>query len=161
MLVAILGGSGHKILIFSNYTSMLQLIQDALEKNEHYNRIIYYLDGKTKDRIDVVNRFESADEGIVLISIKAGGVGLNLVSAQDVIIYDPWWNPFVEQQAVDRAYRIGQDKPVTVYKLVAATTIEERIVEMQKNKENDFDELINGISTDKNIDLKDIIELLK
>jgi SNF2 family DNA or RNA helicase len=122
---------------------------------------MFYLDGKTKDRIDVVNRFESADEGIFLISIKAGGVGLNLVSAQDVIIYDPWWNPFVEQQAVDRAYRIGQDKPVTVYKLVVANTIEERIVEMQKHKENDFDELINGISTNKNIDLKDIIELLK
>lgn len=161
LLVDNLVGSGHKILIFSNYTSMLHLIQEELEKNKHYKKIIYYLDGKTKDRINVVNQFESADEGIFLISIKAGGVGLNLVSAQDVIIYDPWWNPFVEQQAVDRAYRIGQDKPVTVYKLVAANTIEERIVEMQKNKEQDFDELINGISTDKNIDLKDILELLQ
>lgn len=161
ILVDNLVGSGHKVLIFSNYTSMLHLIQEELEKNEHYKKIIYYLDGKTKDRIDVVSRFESAGEGIFLISIKAGGVGLNLVSAQDVIIYDPWWNPFVEQQAVDRAYRIGQDKPVTVYKLVAANTIEERIVEMQKDKEQEFDELINGISTDKNIDLKDIIELLQ
>ena len=133
----------------------------TLKKNEHYKRIIYYLDGKTKDRIDVVNKFESSKEGIFLISIKAGGVGLNLVSAQDVIIFDPWWNPFVEQQAVDRAYRIGQDNPVTVYKLVVANTIEERIVDMQKEKEDDFDELINGISTNKNIDLKDIIELLK
>ena len=161
LLVDNLIGSGHKILIFSNYTSMLHLMQEELEKNEYYKKIIYYLDGKTKDRINVVNQFESADEGIFMISIKAGGVGLNLVSAQDVIIYDPWWNPFVEQQAVDRAYRIGQDKPVTVYKLVAANTIEERIVEMQKDKEHDFDELINGISTDKNIDLKDIIELLQ
>lgn len=161
LLVDNLAGSGHKILIFSNYTSMLHLIQEDLEKNEHYKNNIYYLDGKTKDRIDVVNKFEGADEGIFLISIKAGGVGLNLVSAQDVIIYDPWWNPFVEQQAVDRAYRIGQDKPVTVFKLVAANTIEERIVEMQKDKEQDFDELINGISTDKNFDLKDIIELLQ
>ena len=161
LLVDNLVGSGHKILIFSNYTSMLHLIQEELEKNEHYKKIIYYLDGKTKDRINVVNQFESADEGIFLISIKAGGVGLNLVSAQDVIIYDPWWNPFVEQQAVDRAYRIGQDKPVTVYKLVTANTIEERIVEMQKDKKQDFDELINGISTDKNIDLKDILELLQ
>lgn len=161
LLVDNLVGSGHKILIFSNFTSMLHLIQDELEKNEHYKKIIYYLDGKTKDRINVVNQFENADEGIFLISIKAGGVGLNLVSAQDVIIYDPWWNPFVEQQAVDRAYRIGQDKPVTVYKLVAANTIEERIVEMQKDKSRDFDELINGISTDKNFDLKDIIELLQ
>ncbi|HOO07995.1 MAG TPA: DEAD/DEAH box helicase [Ruminococcus sp.] len=161
LLVDNLVGSGHKILIFSTYTSMLHLIQEELEKNELYKKIIYYLDGKIKDRSDVVAQFESADEGIFLISIKAGGVGLNLVSAQDVIIYDPWWNPFVEQQAVDRAYRIGQDKPVTVYKLVAANTIEERIVEMQKDKEHDFDELINGISTDKNIDLKDILELLQ
>ena len=161
LLIDNLAGSGHKILIFSNYTSMLQLIRDTLEKNERYKKIIYYLDGKTKDRIEVVNRFENADMGIFLISIKAGGVGLNLVSAQDVIIYDPWWNPFVEQQAVDRAYRIGQDKPVMVYKLVVANTIEERIVEMQKEKEHDFNELINGISTDKNLDLKDIIELLQ
>lgn len=161
LLVDNLVGSGHKILIFSNYTSMLHMIRGELKKNEHYKRIIYYLDGKTKDRIDVVNRFENSKEGIFLISIKAGGVGLNLVSAQDVIIYDPWWNPFVEQQAVDRVYRIGQDKPVTVYKLVAANTIEERILEMQKDKEQDFDELINGISTDKNIDLRDIIELLQ
>lgn len=161
LLVDNLIGSGHKILIFSNYTSMLHLIKENLEKNEHYKKIIYYLDGKTKGRIDVVNRFESAYEGIFLISIKAGGVGLNLVSAQDVIIYDPWWNPFVEQQAVDRAYRIGQDKPVTVYKLVVANTIEERIIEMQKDKEIDFDELINSISNDKNFGLKDIIELLQ
>ena len=140
---------------------MLHLIQEKLEKHKQYKEIIYYLDGKTKDRIDVVNRFECADKGIFLISIKAGGVGLNLVSAQDVIIYDPWWNPFVEQQAVDRAYRIGQKKTVVVYKLVAANTIEERIIEMQKDKEHDFDELINGISTDKNFDLKDIIKLLQ
>ena len=161
LLVNNLIESGHKILIFSNYTSMLHLIKEDLEKSERYKNIIFYLDGKTRDRTDVVNKFEDADEGIFLISIKAGGVGLNLVSAQDVIIYDPWWNPFVEQQAVDRAYRIGQDKPVTVYKLVAANTIEERIVEMQKDKEHDFDDLINGISTNKNIDLKDIIELLQ
>lgn len=161
ILVDNLVSSGHKVLIFSNYTSMLHLIKKELEKNEYYKNIIYYLDGKTKDRIDVVNRFENANNGIFLISIKAGGVGLNLVSAQDVIIYDPWWNPFVEQQAIDRAYRIGQDKPVTVYKLVVANTIEERIIEMQKNKQHNFDELINGISTDKNFDLKDIIELLQ
>lgn len=160
LLVDNLVESGHKILIFSTYTSMLHLIYDSLKKEHRYKDIIYYLDGKTKDRLDVVSRFENAEEGIFLISIKAGGVGLNLVSAQDVIIYDPWWNPFTEQQAVDRAYRIGQDKSVTVYKLIAANTIEERIVEMQRNKEHDFDELINGISKDKNFDLKDIIGLL-
>lgn len=161
ILVNNLVESGHKILIFSNYTSMLNLIMESFMRSDRYKDIILYLDGNTKDRMEVVNEFERADEGIFLISIKAGGVGLNLVSAQDVIIYDPWWNPFVEQQAIDRAYRIGQEKPVTVYKLVAANTIEERIIEMQKNKEQDFDELINGVSTDKNIDLKDILELLQ
>lgn len=160
ILVDNLVESGHKILIFSNYTSMLHLIMENLKKSKRYQDIIYYLDGSTKDRNEVVNSFESAKEGIFLISIKAGGVGLNLISAQDVIIYDPWWNPFVEQQAIDRAYRIGQNKSVTVYKLVAANTLEERIIEMQNNKVQDFDELINGISTDKNIDLKDILKLL-
>ena len=85
---------------------------------------------------------------------------MNLVSAQDVIIYDPWWNPFVEQQAVDRAHRIGQNKRVNVYKLVAANTIEERIVDIEDTKRQNFDELINGISRDKNIGLSKIIEFL-
>lgn len=160
LLIDNLSLSGHKVLIFSNYTSMLKIIKEVLEKKENIKNSIFFLDGKTKNRAELVNEFEKSETGIFLISIKAGGVGLNLVSAQDVIIYDPWWNPFVEQQAIDRAYRIGQDKSVTVYKLVAANTIEERIVDMQKIKKQDFDELINGISTDKNILLKDIIDLL-
>ncbi len=160
ILVENLFESGHKILIFSNYTSMLQLIKLELEKTETYREFIFYLDGQTKNRNQLVEQFESSDSGIFLISIKAGGVGLNLISAQDVIIYDPWWNPFVEQQAIDRAYRIGQQQSVSVYKLVAANTIEEKIIDMQKNKEQDFNELINGISTDKNIDLSTILSLL-
>ena len=111
-------------------------------------------------RSDVIGRFESADSGIFLISIKAGGVGLNLVSAQEVIIYDPWWNPFVEQQAIDRAYRIGQDKPVTVYKFVTVGTLEEKIVDMEDEKKKNFDEIINGISSDKNMKLENILRLL-
>lgn len=160
ILVENLFESGHKILIFSNYTSMLHLIQLELEKTAAYRECIFYLDGQTKNRSQLVERFEASDSGIFLISIKAGGVGLNLISAQDVIIYDPWWNPFVEQQAIDRAYRIGQQQAVSVYKLVAANTLEERILDMQKNKEKDFDELINGISTDKNLDLNKILSLL-
>lgn len=160
ILVGNLINSGHKILLFSNYTSMLKIIMEELKKDESTKDILFYLDGQTKDRQDLVNKFESADKGIFLISIKAGGVGLNLVSAQDVIIFDPWWNPFVEQQAIDRAYRIGQKNNVTVYKMVAANTLEEKIIEMQKNKQQDFDELINGVSTDKNFDLKDILKLL-
>ena len=160
ILVGNLIGSGHKILVFSSYVSMLGIIRDELEKDEATKDIIFYLDGKTKDRQDLVNRFEAAEKGIFLISIKAGGVGLNLVSAQDVIIFDPWWNPFVEQQAIDRAYRIGQKNNVSVYKMVAANTIEERIIEMQKSKQQEFDELINGVSMDKSIDLKEILKLL-
>lgn len=160
LLVEDLFASGHKILIFSNYTSMLQLIRQELEKNRDYKANLFYLDGKTQQRNLLVEQFEAADAGIFLISIKAGGVGLNLTSAQDVIIYDPWWNPFVEQQAIDRAYRIGQQQSVNVYKLVAANTIEEKILDMQKEKEQDFEELINGISTDKNVDLNKILSLL-
>ena len=160
ILVGNLVDSGHKVLVFSSYVSMLGIIKDELEKDEATKGILFYLDGKTKDRQELVNRFETAEKGIFLISIKAGGVGLNLVSAQDVIIFDPWWNPFVEQQAIDRAYRIGQKNNVSVYKMVAANTIEERIIEMQKNKQQEFDELINGVSTDKNVDLKEILKLL-
>ena len=149
--------SNHKILIFSQFTSMLEIIKKELEK---YSDILFYLDGQTKERSEVVNKFETSAKGIFLISIKAGGVGLNLVSAQDVVIFDPWWNPFVEEQAIDRAYRIGQNKTVNVYKLVTANTLEEKIIEMQKNKQEDFDALINGISTDKNIDLKKVLHLL-
>lgn len=157
MLVDNLISSQHKILIFSQFTKMLALIKEELNE---YKDILYYLDGKTKDRNKIVEEFEKADAGIFLISIKAGGVGLNLTSAEDVIIFDPWWNPFVEQQAIDRVYRIGQTKKVSVYKLVAANTIEEKIIDMQNEKSKDFDEIINGISNDKNLDLKKIVDLL-
>lgn len=152
--------SGHKVLLFSNYVSMLQIIKASLEKKSEYKDAIFYLDGKTKDRNEIVSDFENSEKGIFLISIKAGGVGLNLVSAQDVIIFDPWWNPFVESQAVDRAHRIGQKNSVTVYKLVAADTLEEKIIAMQKDKEQTFDDLINGISSDKNLSLEKVLKLL-
>lgn len=152
--------SGHKVLLFSNYVSMLQIIKGELEKKSEYKDYIFYLDGKTKDRNGIVDNFEKSEKGVFLISIKAGGVGLNLVSAQDVIIFDPWWNPFVEYQAVDRAHRIGQKNPVTVYKLVAANTLEEKIITMQQDKEHTFDDLINGISSDKNMSLEKILKLL-
>lgn len=152
--------SGHKVLLFSNYVSMLQIIKTELEKKDEYKDFVFYLDGQTKDRNQAVADFENSPKGIFLISIKAGGVGLNLVSAQDVIIFDPWWNPFVEHQAVDRAHRIGQKNPVTVYKLVAADTLEEKIIAMQQEKEATFDDLINGISSDKNLSLEKVLNLL-
>ncbi len=152
--------SGHKVLLFSNYVSMLQIIKTDLEKKDEYKDFVFYLDGQTKDRSEVVADFENSPKGIFLISIKAGGVGLNLTSAQDVIIFDPWWNPFVEHQAVDRTHRIGQKNPVTVYKLVAADTLEEKIIAMQNEKEAAFDDLINGISQDKNLSIEKVLKLL-
>ena len=122
---------GRRILVFSQFTSMLSLIGDALQKQG----IEYVkLTGQTQKRDDVIQRFQSGEVPIFLISLKAGGVGLNLTAADTVIHYDPWWNPAAEEQASDRAWRIGQDKPVFVYKLIMNQSIEEKILLMQKNK---------------------------
>lgn len=122
---------GRKILIFSQFTSMLQLIEDRLNKQ----KIDFVkLTGQTKKREEVINAFQSGQVPVFLISLKAGGVGLNLTAADTVIHYDPWWNPAAEEQASDRAWRIGQDKPVFVYKLITNQSIEEKICVLQKNK---------------------------
>ncbi|GMQ58570.1 DEAD/DEAH box helicase [Vallitalea sediminicola] len=133
--------SGHRILIFSSFTSMLNIIKDLLDTNEISN---YYLDGSTKSekRRDMVNDFNEGDTSVFLISLKAGGTGLNLTGADMVIHYDPWWNPAVEDQATDRAYRIGQDKSVQVFKLITAGTIEERIYQLQQKKKSMIDSII-------------------
>ena len=122
---------GRKILVFSQFTSMLALIEDELRA-----RGIEYalLTGQTVDRSAQVKAFQSGKVAVFLISLKAGGVGLNLTAADTVIHYDPWWNPAVENQATDRAWRIGQEKPVFVYKLIAKATLEEKIQEMQRKK---------------------------
>ncbi|KAB8306754.1 helicase [Erwinia endophytica] len=126
------------ILIFSQFTSMLTLIAEELQKV----RIPFVmLTGSTRDRNEPVRRFQNGEVPVFLISLKAGGVGLNLTAADTVIHYDPWWNPAVENQATDRAYRLGQDKPVFVYKLIAAGSIEEKIVALQQQKA----ELADGI----------------
>lgn len=124
---------GRKILIFSQFTTMLQLIEDHLKilKIKHVK-----LTGQTKKRDEVIHAFQSGDIPVFLISLKAGGVGLNLTAADTVIHYDPWWNPAAEDQASDRAWRIGQDKPVFVYKLITNQSIEEKILTLQKNKAN-------------------------
>ena len=122
---------GRKILIFSQFTSMLELIEQRLNHSE----IGYVkLTGKTKKRDEVITTFQSGQVPVFLISLKAGGVGLNLTAADTVIHYDPWWNPAAEDQASDRAWRIGQDKPVFVYKLITNQSIEEKIIALQKNK---------------------------
>ena len=122
---------GRKILLFSQFTSMLALIEEELEK-----RKIRYslLTGDTKDRRTPVQQFQKGETPLFLISLKAGGTGLDLTAADTVIHYDPWWNPATENQATDRAYRIGQDKPVFVYKLITRGTVEEKIQQLQKDK---------------------------
>ncbi|MFD2365008.1 DEAD/DEAH box helicase [Pseudoduganella sp. GCM10020061] len=122
---------GRKILVFSQFTSMLELIEEELDAR----RIPYaLLTGDTKDRSAQVAAFQQGAVPIFLISLKAGGVGLNLTAADTVIHYDPWWNPAAENQATDRAWRIGQDKPVFVYKLIAKGTLEEKIQLLQQKK---------------------------
>jgi SNF2 family DNA or RNA helicase len=122
---------GRRILLFSQFTSMLDLIRLQLQEA----RILFVeIRGSTKDRETPVRQFQEGQVPVFLLSLKAGGTGLNLTAADTVIHYDPWWNPAVEAQATDRAHRIGQDKPVFVYKLVTEKTVEERILELQKSK---------------------------
>jgi superfamily II DNA or RNA helicase len=122
---------GRRILLFSQFTSMLALIEKEL-KLAGLDYVI--LTGETKDREEQVRRFQAGEVSIFLISLRAGGVGLNLTAADTVIHYDPWWNPAAENQATDRAHRLGQDKPVFVYKLIVAGSIEEKILALQERK---------------------------
>ena len=149
---------GHRVLIFSQFTSMLRILRGTLSSLDISQ---CYLDGQTKDRAGEVDRFESGEAPVFLISLKAGGTGLNLTSADTVIHFDPWWNPAVEHQATDRAHRIGQKKVVTSYKLISRDTVEEKILSLQARKRAMIDAtldqdqpLMEGLSTE------DIRELL-
>lgn len=133
---------GHKILLFSQFTSML----DVIERRLKAERILYYrLDGSTKSeqRTRLVNAFNENKIPVFLISLKAGGTGLNLTGADIVIHYDPWWNAAAQNQATDRAHRIGQTHTVTIYKLIARHTIEEKILELQENKKTLSDQILS------------------
>ncbi len=131
---------GRRVLLFSQFTSMLKLIEDAVrEAGIGYVK----LTGRTRDRAAPVEGFQGGQAPLFLISLKAGGVGLNLTAADTVIHYDPWWNPAVERQATDRAHRIGQDNPVFVYKLIAIGTVEEKIQAMQARKQALADSLFD------------------
>jgi superfamily II DNA or RNA helicase len=136
---------GHKALVFSQFTSLLAIVRQRLDADG----VVYeYLDGSTRDREARVNRFQNDGEcGVFLISLKAGGLGLNLTAAEYVFLLDPWWNPAVEAQAVDRAHRIGQTKPVFAYRLIAKDTVEEKVLELQKNKRALADAIVGGDST--------------
>ncbi|RYZ47498.1 MAG: DEAD/DEAH box helicase, partial [Proteobacteria bacterium] len=135
-------GSSDKVLIFSQFTSFLHLIEERLVEQS----IVYeYLDGQTKDRTKRVKRFQDDPEiKVFLISLKAGGVGLNLTAARYAFIMDPWWNPAVEEQAMARAHRIGQDKQVIIYKVVVKDSIEEKILELQVQKNDLVREFMDG-----------------
>jgi SNF2 family DNA or RNA helicase len=123
---------GHKALVFSQFTSLLGIVRDKLdEAGVSYE----YLDGATRDRAERVQRFQTDESvSVFLISLKAGGVGLNLTAADYVFILDPWWNPAAEAQAIDRTHRIGQHRNVIAYRLLARDTVEERVAELQANK---------------------------
>jgi SNF2 family DNA or RNA helicase len=131
--------SGHRILLFSQFTKMLSIIKEALSAE------YFYLDGavKSKERIEMTERFNSGERDLFLISLKAGGTGLNLTGADVVIHYDPWWNSSVMTQASDRAHRYGQEKPVQVYNIVAKDTIEEKILKLQEKKRDLIDSVIS------------------
>jgi SNF2 family DNA or RNA helicase len=132
---------GHKALVFSQFTTLLGLLRGRLADEQ----ITYeYLDGRTRDRAERVTRFETDREcDVFLISLKAGGVGLNLTAADYVFLLDPWWNPAVEAQAIDRAHRIGQTRHVFAYRLIARDTVEEKIAELQRSKKQLADALLD------------------
>jgi SNF2 family DNA or RNA helicase len=122
---------GRRIILFSQFTSMLDLIKPELDRRR-YGWV--ELTGKSRDRKTPVARFQAGEIPLILVSLKAGGTGLNLTAADTVILYDPWWNPAVEAQAIDRAHRIGQRKPVFVYRMIATGTIEDKILALQERK---------------------------
>ena len=133
---------GHKVLIFSQFTSFLSIVRKRLDEE----KIVYeYLDGKTRDRQERVDRFQTdPDCRVFLISLKAGGLGLNLTSAEYVYLLDPWWNPAVEAQAIDRSHRIGQTRTVFAYRLIARDTVEQKILDLQQKKRDLADAILNA-----------------
>ena len=154
-----LQAEGRKVLVFSQFTSMLSIIEEEIKKRKYsYTK----LTGSTRKRDEVIEKFTSGEANIFLISLKAGGIGLNLVAADTVIHYDPWWNPAVENQATDRAYRIGQDKPVFVYKLIIENSIEEQILKLQEKKKSLQDGIYKGRENEEEkFNGEELVALLK
>ena len=152
--------SGHKILLFSQFTSMIDRIANRLKAEG----ISYYtLTGsmKAQERIRLVNTFNEDDTNVFLISLKAGGTGLNLTGADIVIHYDPWWNLSVENQASDRAYRIGQTKNVQIYKLIADRSIEQSILRLQQSKADLSNLAVGGEADITRMSADEILDLLE
>jgi SNF2 family DNA or RNA helicase len=149
---------GRKVLVFSQFKSMLEILENELIKRGiNYSK----LTGETRDREGAIEKFKSEGCSLFLISLKAGGVGLNLVEADTVIHYDPWWNPAAENQATDRAYRIGQTKTVFVYKLIVENSIEEKILKLQELKSSLQSGIYSKKESQKQIEADELLELLK
>ena len=159
-LVDDLHSNHHRALVFSQFTSHLALVRKQLDQ---LGITYLYLDGSTsaKERARLVDEFQHGDMPLFLISLKAGGLGLNLTAADYVIHLDPWWNPAIEDQASDRAYRIGQQNPVTVYRIIAAGTIEEKILKLHQTKKSMADALLEGGDVSASMSRDEIIALLK
>lgn len=159
-LVEELMNNQHRALVFSQFTAHLELIRNELDK-AHISYL--YLDGSTHltEREKLVRDFQTGEQPLFLISLKAGGLGLNLTAADFVIHLDPWWNPAIENQASDRAYRIGQTRPVTVYRLIATQTIEEKILRLHQTKKSLADSLLDGSDMAHKLSKEELLELLK
>lgn len=152
--------SRHKALVFSQFVGHLSLIREYLDERKIDYR---YLDGSTppKERKKQVDAFQAGEGDLFLISLKAGGLGLNLTAADYVIHMDPWWNPAVEDQASDRAHRIGQQRPVTIYRLVAQHTIEEKIVKLHQEKRDLAGNLLEGSDLSGKVSAEELLDLIK
>lgn len=149
---------GHKVLVFSQFVGMLEILRDTLKRRDWAH---YYLAGDTEDRGALVNEFQNATgSAVFLISLKAGGFGLNLTAASYVVLFDPWWNPAVESQAIDRTHRIGQTSKVIAYRLLIKDTIEEKIRALQKTKAALADDVFGDESFAKSLTLEDLRYLL-
>ncbi len=155
-MIETMAETGRRIIVFSQFVEMLDLIQAGLVKSK-IDHVV--LTGRTKDRETPVARFQAGEVPVFLISLKAGGTGLTLTRADTVIHYDPWWNPAVEAQATDRAHRIGQDKTVFVYKLVASGTVEEKMLELQARKKSLVDGILGGVSGGMGLSEADVEDL--
>lgn len=167
-LVEDLRQNGHRALVFSQFTSHLALIREALDRRydptgKTPSPDYLYLDGSTStsERNRLVLRFQTGEQPLFLISLKAGGLGLNLTAADYVIHLDPWWNPAIEDQASDRAHRIGQERPVTVYRLISVGTIEEKIIRLHLKKRSLADALLQEADLFSQISAEDVIRLLR
>ena len=150
----------HKVLVFSQFVRHLRLVEEHLVAA----KVGYqYLDGSTpaEQRTERINAFQAGDGDVFLISLKAGGFGLNLTAADYVIHMDPWWNPAVEDQASDRAHRIGQSRPVTIYRLVTEGTIEEQIVDLHRRKRELAEQLLDGSDAAGRLDAEELAALLR